>query len=189
MPHPIRLTLTDDLARNRLTVFFRLILVIPHLIWTAIWGIAAGLAVIASWFATLVKGQTPLGLHNFIAQYNRYTTQVYGYLYFLADPYPGFLGDQPYGADLVVDPPAPQNRWITAFRLILAIPVLIVSYVLGYLTWIIAVISWFACLFTGAMPLGLRNLTAWLLRFNVQTTGYLSLLTERYPSFSTEPTE
>ena len=36
---------------------------------------------------------------------------------------------------------------------------------------------------------GLRNLTAWIVRFTVQTNGYLSLLTDRYPSFSTDPTE
>jgi hypothetical protein len=187
--HPIRLALSDDLRRNRLTVFFRLILVIPHLIWLTLWGIVVFFAVIASWFATLFAGQTPLGLHDFIAQYIRYSTQVYGYLLFLADPYPGFMGDQPYGADLEVDPPAPQNRWITAFRIILAIPASIVSSVLSYLMYVIAIISWFACLFTGAMPLGLRNLTAWIVRFNAQTHGYLALLTDRYPSFSTDHIE
>jgi Domain of unknown function (DUF4389) len=187
VPHPIRLVVTDDLRRTRLTVFFRLILVIPHLIWLTLWGIVVFFAVIASWFATLFAGQTPLGLHNFIAQYIRYSVQVYGYLLFLADPYPGFMGDQPYGADLEVDPPAPQNRWITGFRIILAIPVVIVADVLGYLMYVVAIIAWFACLFTGAMPLGLRNLTAWIVRFTAQTHGYLSLLTDRYPSFSTEP--
>ena len=40
-PHPIRLILSDDLSRTRLTVFFRLILAIPHLIWLGLWGIAA----------------------------------------------------------------------------------------------------------------------------------------------------
>ena len=160
MRHPIRFVLSDDLKRTRLTVAFRLILAIPQLIWAAIWGIAVFLAVIVSWFATLFAGQTPLGLHNFIAQYMRYTTQLHGYLLFLADPYPGFLGDQPYPADLEVDPPAPQNRWKTGFRIILAIPVLIVADVLGYLMFVVAIISWFVCLFTGAMPLGLRNLSA-----------------------------
>jgi len=42
--HPIRLVVTDDLQRNRLTVFFRLILAIPHLIWVTVWGIVAALA-------------------------------------------------------------------------------------------------------------------------------------------------
>ena len=188
MDHPIKLILSDDLARNRLTVAFRLILAIPHLIWVMIWGIVVYLAVIVSWFATLFTGQTPLGLHNFIAQYMRYTTHLYGYLLFLADPYPGFMGDQPYPADLSVAPPAPQNRWITAFRIIVAIPALIVNTILGYLVYALAIISWFACLFTGAMPLGLRNLTAWVVRFGAQTNGYLALLTDRYPNFGTETT-
>lgn len=184
MGHPIILTVSDDLKRTRLTVFFRPILAIPHIIWLSLWGIVAGIAVVVSWFATLVGGRTPDGLHNFIAQYLRYSTHVSGYISFLADPYPGFLGDRPYAADLAIAPAAPQNRWKTGFRIILAIPVLIVSQVLGYLVFAIAVIAWFACLFTGAMPQGLQNLTAWMVRFNAQTHGYLMLLTDRYPDFS-----
>ncbi len=184
MDHPIALRVTDDLRRTRLTVAFRAILVIPHLIWLSLWGIVVYFAVIGSWFATLFAGTTPRGLHDFIAQYRRYATQVYGYLLFLADPYPGFLGDRPYDADLEIAPPRPQNRWITGFRIILAIPALIVAQVLGYLVQVLAVISWFACLFLGAMPLGLRNLVAWIVRFGAQTHGYVALLTDRYPSFS-----
>ena len=39
--HPIRLVVTDDLQRNRLTSFFRLILAIPHIVWLALWSIVA----------------------------------------------------------------------------------------------------------------------------------------------------
>ncbi len=184
--HPIRLSVTDDLRRTRLTVAFRLILVVPHLIWLALWGIVVFFAVIVSWFATLFAGRTPDGLHDFIAQYLRYQTQVYGYLLFLADPYPGFMGTDPYDADLSIAPPAPQNRWTVAFRIIMAIPALIVAYIVGQLIQILAIISWVACLFTGAMPLGLRNLTAWAVRFTAQTHGYMGLLTDRYPNFGTE---
>ncbi len=189
MSHPIQLVVSDDLKRTRLTVAFRIILAIPHFIWLALWGIVTYLAVIVSWFATLFAGTTPTGLHDFIAQYTRYSTQVVGYVLFLADPYPGFLGDQPYPADLVIAPPAPQNRWKTGFRLILAIPALIVTGVLRYLVVVIAIIAWFACLFTGSMPFGLRNITAWIVRFTQQTNAYVALLTDRYPSFSTDITE
>ncbi|MBY0397195.1 MAG: DUF4389 domain-containing protein [Thermoleophilia bacterium] len=187
MDHPIGLRLAGDLRRTRLTVAFRIILAIPHLVWVTVWGLVVWLAIIISWFATLFAGSTPQVLHEFIGQYQRYWTHVTAYLTFVADPYPGFVGDRPYPADLVIAPPAPQNRWITAFRLILAIPALVVAQVLGYLLQILAVIGWFACLFLGRMPLGLRNLNAWIIRFTMQTHGYLGLLTDRYPSFSPDP--
>jgi len=60
--HPIRLVVTDDLQRNRLTSFFRLILAIPHLVWLALWSIVAVLAAVANWVATLVNGKSPEGL-------------------------------------------------------------------------------------------------------------------------------
>src|SRR5207244_4774624 len=131
--HPIRLVVTDDLQRNRLTAFFRLILAIPHLIWVALWGIVALLALIANWFATLVGGKSPEGLHNFLATYLRYQTHVYAYVLLIADPFPGFGGQPGYPIDLEIDPPQPQNRWTVAFRLILAIPAFIVSGLLVYL--------------------------------------------------------
>jgi hypothetical protein len=187
-PHPIELRLSDDLERTRLTVFFRLILVIPHLIWLTLWGIATFFATIASWFATLINGQTPDGLHAFIAQYIRYGTQVSGYFFLVADPYPTFSGNAPYPTDAAIAPPAPQNRWTVAFRIILAIPVWIVAGVLNYLMEIVAFIAWFVCVFTARMPLGMRNLQAWCLRFHLQTWAYVALLTDRYPSFNTQPT-
>lgn len=181
--------MSDDLERNRLTVLFRLILVIPHLIWLSVWGIAVYFAVIINWFATLFSGTSPQGLHDFIAQWLRYYLQVYGYLFFLADPYPGFMGNEPYPADLEVDPPRPQNRWITGFRIILAIPAVLVAGVLGYVLQVIGLISWIVCLVTGRMPLGLRDITAWILRFTAQTYGYQFILTDRYPSFQLSPEE
>jgi Domain of unknown function (DUF4389) len=187
MGHPITLSFTDDLKRNRLTVAFRWLLVIPHLIWLFIWGIAVYFAVIISWFATLFAGTTPEGLHNFIAQYLRYSTHVTGYLYFLGDPYPGFLGDRPYDADLTIAPPARQNRWVTGFRLILAIPAIIVAYFIGILLSVLWIVAWVVGIVMGAIPLGLRDLIAWIIRFTQQTYGYVMLLTDRYPSFSTDP--
>ena len=38
---PIRLPVSDDLQRSRLTTFFRLLLGIPHLVWLLLWGIVA----------------------------------------------------------------------------------------------------------------------------------------------------
>jgi hypothetical protein len=182
--HPIRLVVNDDLRRNRLTVFFRLLLAIPHLIWFVLWGIVALLALIANWFATLFAGQSPTGLHNFLATYLRYQTHVYAYVLLIADPFPGFGGQPGYPIDLEVDPPERQNRWTVAFRMILVIPAYIISGIMGYLNRALAVFSWFVALIMGRVPEGMRNFAAFALRYEQQTTAYAYLLTQRYPSFN-----
>lgn len=187
--HPIRLVVTDDLQRNRLTVFFRLILAIPHVIWLSLWGIVAALVAIANWVATLVKGESPEGLHEFLATYLRYMTQVYAYILLIADPFPGFGGKPGYPVEVEVAPPQPQNRWTVAFRIFLAIPAFIIAGIFGYLNRILALFSWFVALFLGRVPEGLRNVAAFALRFEQQTAGYALLLTGRYPSFNVSVNE
>ena len=187
--HPIRLVVNDDLRRNRLTVFFRLILAIPHVIWFFLWGIVAFLAWIVNWFATLFMGRSPDGLHNFLATYLRYETHVYAYILLIADPFPGFGGKPGYPIDLDVDGAEPQNRLTVFFRLILAIPAWIISSIMGYLNRAVAIFSWFVALVMGRLPEGLRNFAAFALKYEIQTMGYAMLLTQRYPSFNISVTE
>jgi hypothetical protein len=182
--HPIRLVVNDDLHRTRLTVFFRAILVIPLVLWAVLWAVAAMLAYIVNWFATLFMGQSPDGLHNFLATFLRYTTHVRAYLLLVADPYPKFTGSEGYPIDLEIDPPQRQNRWTVFFRGILAIPALFLSNILSQLNQLLAIFSWFIALFTGRVPEGLRNFAALAIRIETQTYAYVLLLTDRYPSFN-----
>jgi hypothetical protein len=179
---PIALTVEDDLRRSRLTVFFRLLLGIPHLVWLLLWGIAALLAVLANWVVTLFAGQSPDGLHRFLSAYLRYQTHVYAFLTLTANPFPGFVGAPgSYPVDLVVAPREPQNRWTVFFRLLLAIPALLISSAYGGLLYTVAVLAWFASLVRGTMPLGLRNAAALALRYSQQLNAYLYLVTPSYP--------
>jgi hypothetical protein len=190
--HPIRLHVTDDLRRTRLTVLFRLLLAIPHFIWLALLGVIVVLAVVGNWFATLFSGRSPVGLHNFLAGYLRYTTHVTAYVLLIADPYPGFylLSQRAaYPIDLEVAPPDVQNRWTVAFRLVLAIPAMIVTQILRNLSMVLAVFSWFVALFTARVPEGIRNFAVLALRYESQTYAYIALLTSRYPSFDVSMTE
>lgn len=183
--HPIRLVVNDDLQRTRLTVFFRLILAIPHFIWVALWGVIVVLASIVNWFATLFTGRSPEGLHTFIATWLRYATHVRAYTLLVADPFPGFTGREgTYPIDLEVDPPQEQSRLTVFFRLILAIPAMLLTNILGNISQLLAVFSWFIALVTGRVPEGLRNFAALAMRFETQTYGYMLLLTEKYPSFN-----
>jgi uncharacterized membrane protein (DUF485 family) len=183
--HPVRLVVTDDLRRNRLTVFFRLILAIPHLVWYVLWSVVAAFAILVNWVATLINGSSPEGLHKFLAAWVRYSTHLTAYLYLVADPFPGFRGRLgTYPVDLEIDGPEPQNRWKTGFRFILAIPALILMSVLQYVIQIIGFLGWFVCLALGRMPQGMRDLSAYCLRFQAQTYAYAAVLTDRYPSLS-----
>lgn len=183
-PHPIRLVVTDDVQRTRITVFFRLLLAIPHFIWVALWGIAAVFAVIFAWFAALFTKRVPLGLHGFLARYTRYVVHVFSYATLAADPFPPFSGSKAYPVDVVIAPPVEQSRVKVFFRIILAIPALILSNVMNSLIEYVAIFAWFACLFLGRMPEGLRNLLVFAIRFDTQVRAYCSLLTERYPNFN-----
>ena len=92
-PHPIRVVVEDDLRRSRLTVFFRLILAIPHLIWFVLWSIAVFFAAILAWFIVLATAQLPQAFHRFFSAYVRYSTHLHAYLYLAANDYPGFVGE------------------------------------------------------------------------------------------------
>jgi len=182
--YPIRQIVTDDLTRSRATVFFRLFLAIPHLIWLSLWAVAGAVLWLVDWIWTLIAGQSPDWAHSFFAALSRYTVHVSAYLFLAAEPFPGFMGDHGYPVDLEVDPPAPQRRVITLFRPILAIPMLIVANVLRYLMEIVGIIAWFYILVTGRMHEGMRNLLTFTIGFNVRTYGYVAFLTDRYPPFS-----
>ena len=185
LSHPIRVIVNDDLQRNRLTVFFRLILAIPLLLWLTLWGVIALLAAVVNWFATLVAGRSPEGLHGFLATFLRFTTHVRAYALLIADPYPGFTGREgSYPIDLEVAPPEDQSRLTVFFRVILAIPALLLTNILSNLSQLLAVFSWFIALVMGRVPEGLRNFAALALRFETQTYAYVLLLTQRYPSLN-----
>jgi hypothetical protein len=183
-PHPIRLVITDDLHRSRLTVFFRIILVIPHLIWLSLWGIAVWFAVLAAWLIGIFAGRVPDGLHDFIAAYVRYLTQVSAYYSIAANPYPAFTGAPGYPIDVEIAPAAPQSRLTIFFRLLLVIPAYIVLYVLGIVANVVMILAWLYAMFTGRLNSGLRDVLAYWLRYNAQTIGYVCLLTQRYPTFA-----
>ena len=180
--HPIVLVDNDDRKRSRLTTFFRYLLLIPHFIWLYLWSIAASVVMVINWFATLIVGTPPAGLHNFTTGFLRYHTHVNAYMHLLANPYPGFSSNDPYPVTLETPGPEKQNRLVTFFRFLLAIPAFILASILNWLLSLLAFVAWFVCLVLGRMPDGLENLGLTCLRFQQRTIGYAALVTQRYPS-------
>jgi hypothetical protein len=184
--HPVRVVGDPyDLRRSRLTVFFRILLTLPHIVWLVLWSFLALLAAIAQWFATLFRGTPAGGLHRFLTSYVRYRLHVFAYLMLVGNPFPGFTGAAgTYPLDLEVEDPQRQNRWKTGFRLVLAIPAFLVSAALGGALFASAVLTWFYALVKASAPWGLRNLSAYALRYDAQTEAYILLLTDSYPHAS-----
>jgi hypothetical protein len=195
---PIRLVVSDDLGRSRATVCFRLLLAIPHLLWVSIWGLLALLVAVVMWFAILFTARSPRGLHDFVARFLRYATHVNAYVFLAANPFPGFAGDPgTYPVDLEIEGPTRQSRLKALFRIVLALPALLLASALsgpgsagafnGYVLTVLATVAflgWFAALVRARMPEGLRDLGTYAIGYGAQTTGYVLLLTDRYPDSS-----
>ena len=182
-PHPVRIVDDDDLRRSRLPVLVRWLLAYPHFIWLGLYALVAVIVATVNWIVTLVTGRSPQRMHRWLVRYLRYTVYVYSYVYLLANPYPPFHGgERSYPIDLTVEGPDPQRRLITAFRIVLAIPAFVLTWVLSQVLLVIAVISWFIAIVLGRIPRGMEQLGLYCLRYQAQTYAYLLVVTDRYPS-------
>jgi hypothetical protein len=88
-PAAMSVTFPEE-PRNRLTVAFRCLLVLPHAI--AIWllGIAWIFSTIIAWFSILFTGEYPEALYAFSVGVLRWNTRVEAYMLLLRDEYPPF---------------------------------------------------------------------------------------------------
>ena len=84
-----------------------------------------------------------------------------------------------YEADFKPNP----DRVTTFFRLLLAIPWLIVAIFWGIVFYITLFIAWIAVIILGRYPQGLYDLNAGIVRFIVRTSAWLYLQTDAWPPF------
>jgi hypothetical protein len=101
-----------------------------------------------------------------------------------------------------------RNRLTTAFRLVLAIPHLILvggvgtgvasqgdgrttagseGGLLGAVAVFLAIVSWFTIVLAGIHIAGIRQFTAFYMRWRVRALAYLMLLEDPYPPFGDAP--
>jgi hypothetical protein len=185
--YPIGYEQDPPVQRSRLTVFFRFLTVIPHLIWAWLYGVAAGVAEIAAWFAIVFTGRFPAGLYDFAAGYLRYTTRAYAYALLIVDTFPPFDGaEQPeYPVRVRIDPPAPSYSRLKAFfRIILAIPIFVLQYVMEIWLLVVAIGIWFVAVVTGRTSPALTDAMRFPASYYVRSNAYLFLMTDAYPPLS-----
>lgn len=206
-PYPVRLTMDYPARLSRLSTFFRIILVIPVLIFLGLvgattfdfstWGgdggqarngafgagVLGGGVVAAIWATILVKGRIPRWLFDFQVGLNRFTQRAVAYVALLTDQYPAFEGD--WVLDYEVDYPERLSRWKLLFwKLLTSIPHFIVLALLTIAAVVVVIIGWFAILFSGAFPRGLHTFVVGVMRWGARVGAYFQSLTDEFPPYS-----
>ena len=122
--NPIRFEADYAEPRNRLTVFFRLIVAIPWYIWLSLYGVVAFLAAIVAWFALLFTKRYPSGLYDFVAGYVKLSAQIGGFAMLVTDEWPPFMPDRDdYPVRVEVAPQQVEYRRAqTFFKYVLSFP-------------------------------------------------------------------
>jgi hypothetical protein len=89
-PYPLNIEIAPAEQYNRWTVFFRLILIIPHAIILIFLFIALFVITLIAWFAILFTGAYPESLYEFSVGVARWGARVAAYMYLFVDEYPPF---------------------------------------------------------------------------------------------------
>lgn len=84
-----------------------------------------------------------------------------------------------YEADFNPEP----NRWTTFFRLILAIPWIVVAAFWGILLLFTHLFAWVAIVVLGRYPQWLYEFNSGVIRFSVRTSAWIYLQTDQWPPF------
>jgi hypothetical protein len=145
-----------------------------------------------SWVLILFTGKLPDGLANIQAMYFRYNLRTSFYAAFLVEEYPPFTfaatpadpGDVPRLRIDFRPELENRNRVTVGFRIFLVIPHFIVLFFLYIAAVIVLLIAFFAVLFTGRWPAGMRDFVLGVSRWSLRVQAYFALLTDVYPPFS-----
>lgn len=182
-----------EVARWRPLVHW--ILYIPHGIVLYVLQIIAGVVALVYWLTLVFTGRLHRGMYGIITMYERYNVRATSFLIGYSEQYPPFDIDMgprdntaypPIRLDLP-EPPESTPR-TAAFNWFLAIPHYVVLVVLWIGAAVIAVIAWFAVLFTGVWPRGMRDWLVRLTNYYYRVWTYVVMVDTSYPKFGLPPT-
>lgn len=188
--HPVQLELNAPLKVARWRLIGNPIMAIPLLIWLILLGVALVVVTVIALFAILFTGAYPRGMFNFSAGVMRYQWRVVSFYTFMREPYPGFSvpsGEIDPGGDpatFSITYPQKLSRGLPFVKGYLLYPSTVVLTFLFFAMYVVLVIAWFAVLFTGSWPEGMRKYVVDVMRWSIRASAYSLLLTDAYPPFS-----
>ena len=178
--------------RDRASVFFRWLLVIPVAILISLFtqiahfGISTSVIVLPVVLTLLIRQVYPSWVLTFNHAILEFSTRIAAYTLFLTDRYPS-LEANPSVAVLLPDVEGGKklNRWLPLIKWFLAIPLYVVGALYLAFSIIAALVLWIQISITGKGSKWAFDAIYGTLKFWNRTFGYAVLLvTDEYPSFS-----
>jgi Domain of unknown function (DUF4389) len=181
---PLLVALPERARQRRWTVLLRVILAIPLAVVVLVIGIGAFVVVVIGWFAAVFTGRVPDFVRRLVTVYLRLGLRLQAYLMLLTDRFPPFdTQDVPdYPVHVAVPYATRMNRAAVFFRIVLVLPVSLLSSVLGFGYGLIAFFMWVVTLITGWLPASVHDANRAILRFQTRVNAYMLLLVPTYPA-------
>lgn len=189
--YPVSVMLNPPERVPRWLPFFGWLLAIPHFLVLWVLGIVAEICMVIAWFSGVILGRIPEGLLGMVAGYLRYQVRLETYLLFMRGAYPPFTfnteaidprTDVMVAIDVALA--AKRSRLTIFFRLLMALPHLIVLWFVSIAAYVLIVIAWFATIILGRWPSGMQTFVLGWMRWGARLRAYVMLLTDEYPPFS-----
>ncbi|MEO6858746.1 MAG: DUF4389 domain-containing protein [Solirubrobacteraceae bacterium] len=205
-PYPVQYSVDyPDRPLNRLTTFFRLLVVIPIVIvlslmeggFTYGYGqgrnstlvAAGGLLVLPPLLMILFRRKYPRWWFDWNLELMRFSARVGVFLTLMDDRYPSTDEHQAVHLDF----PYPDarnglNRWLPLVKWLLAIPHYVVLFSLYIASLFVVIATWFVILATGRFPRPMFDFLVGVGRWTNRVIAYAHVLvTDRYPPFRLAP--
>lgn len=202
MSYPVKLKIDYSDQSDRISVLLRVFLIIPILIIFIFvaglsnsdhddiqndhWAYGGGFLFIPILLMIVFREKYPKWWFDWNVNLLKFALRFGSYALLLTDKYPSTDEDQ--GVHLEVLYPDVQkdlNRYMPLIKWLLAIPHLIILFVLITVVFVITLVVWILILFTGQYPKSIFDFVVGVLRWDVRVFCYAILLTtDEYPPFS-----
>lgn len=166
------------------------VLYIPHAIILNALQILARAAFLIYWLMLIFTGKLHPGLYGVMAMYERYNARAGGFLFGFSETYPPFdfntstADNGAYPPVRLALPPVPESvPRSAALNVLKAIPHYIVLMIYFVGAAVVAVIGWFAVLFTGTWPRGMRDFLVRVSNYYYRVWTYVTMVDNVYPKF------
>ncbi|NYT27503.1 MAG: DUF4389 domain-containing protein [Candidatus Thiodubiliella endoseptemdiera] len=200
--YPAQLNIKYNDSSNRVTVFFRLLLVIPAALIIALLSgflvegnnsnalqVGGGFLFLPIMLMIVVRGKYPKWWFDWVCELSKLSYRILAYSMLLTDKYPSVDEEQDIGLVLKYpDVKKELNRYLPLIKWLLAAPHFLILIVIYAAIFVLSPVIWLTVLIMGKMPETLFNFLVGFLRYNFRVSAYaILLITDKYPPFNGKP--